>query len=92
MTKQEVSKAIGTIGYDIIDNIIAPVAGIKYVIADLYLANVETYVHDKNEIDSVYRAIEKKYCLITHTLDHVEGCPIALIALLILEEGSYLDD
>lgn len=93
MNRDAVREAIAEVGYDLIDNFIAPAAGIESVVADLYLADVETYL-EKEAIHSVMVNFLTKYAVDLGDNDfligYMEGWPIALIALYVLEHGNYL--
>lgn len=88
--KEKITEAIGTIGYDIIDNFIAPKAGISQVMADLYLVSFGDYLDDKEEREVMVEVL-KKYGLGDDEFlpDYMENMPIALIALYIMESGNY---
>jgi len=90
--KEELSKYIGNIGYDIIDNIISPVCGIDKVIADLYLADIQTYTFgDKKENNKIIKQVEKKYNIKLEYPKYFLETPLALLALYILECSDYLN-
>ncbi|MHA1437967.1 MAG: hypothetical protein ACTSPD_10355 [Promethearchaeota archaeon] len=94
--KKELKNAIGSIGYDILDNIVSPICGIEGIIADLYLATLLDYTlgEDSPENDKIIKTICERYKL--EYLDDENEIPpiypdmsIALIALYILENGEY---
>lgn len=85
--KKQLSYWIGKIGYDILDDIIAPACGISEILADLYLANVNDYAMDEKQVDEILQKIGEKYDIGDYPL--LEGMPIACIALIILENGKY---
>lgn len=99
--KELVSKAVGQIGYDIIDNIISPICGVSGVFADLYLADISIYTDSEEQGQEVIKAIYERYKMPIDEVIDVEtnkssyrfsvqdSWPIALIVLLILEEGEY---
>ena len=94
MKKEEITEAVGTIGYDILDKFIAPLAGIDSVVADLYLASPSDYLEGKNltkdmkkiiKEDEIDNADQQEFPL----ADYLSDMPLALIALYIMENGSY---
>lgn len=91
ITKNEMSKHVGNIGYDILDNIVGPVCGISGIFADLYLADIETYTYEDKEQKKIFKLISKKYEV---NINWGIFCnkPIALIALYIMEEGNYFEN
>lgn len=88
-----ITRLIGAIGYDIIDNVICPECGIDSVIADLYLADISCYADGDKQSLKIAKKILKRYKIKDeHGLysDLISGgWPIALIVLLILEDGDY---
>lgn len=93
MNRDSIKEAIGHLGYDLIDNFIAPEAGISSVVADLYLASVEDYL-DGPAIHSVLVNFLTKYAVDLgedeHLIHYMAGWPIALITLYVMENGDYL--
>ena len=92
INKKELSKLIGQIGYEILDEIIAPVCGIEGIIADLYLADMACYTmgDEENEKKIIDKIIER-YKLYRTDAELIidSSMPIALIVLFILENGEY---
>lgn len=90
---EQITSLIGTIGYDILDNVISPACGIDSVIADLYLADISVYADGDKQTLKIAKKILKRYKIKDeHGLyaDLISGgWPIALIVLLILEDGDY---
>jgi len=91
MKKEELSKYIDKIGYEIIDDIISPMCGISDVIADLYLADIQTYEYDEKKAIRIAEKVFKKYGIKNGYAEIFIDKPIALLALFILEESNYLD-
>ena len=94
MKKAEITEAVGTIGYDILDSFIAPLAGISSVVADLYLASPSDYL-DGKELTKAMKKIIKEYEIDNADqpefpfADYLSEMPLALIALYIMENGNY---
>ena len=89
INKKELSKHIGSIGYDILDEIVSPVCGIGAIMADLYLAEINTYTScDEKENKKIFKLISKKYN-IKMDKEYFSEAPIALLALYIMEESDY---
>ena len=87
-----VTSLVGTIGYDILDEVISPACGIDSVIADLYMADILIYADDDKHAMKIAKKILKRYKV--KDQDHLYqtlmiSWPIALIVLLILEDGDY---
>jgi hypothetical protein len=77
---------ISEIGYEILDDIIAPTCKISDIIADLNLATISSYA-DKQEEKTVINKIKRKYKIDDYCWN--EETPIASIALYVLMEGKY---
>lgn len=93
--KNELKQMTGSIGYDILDNIVSPICGISGIMANLYLATILDYTMDEDDpdTDKIIEEICKRYKL--EYLDDEKtvppifaDMPIALIALYILENGE----
>lgn len=87
--KDQITHWVGRLGYEIIDEIIAPECGIDCVIADLYLADVATYAMNEKHGYKIIRKIYKKYHIPKMSVLLTPQTPIALLALAVLEEGRY---
>jgi len=83
--KIEIYTELRKIAYDIIDNIICPVCGISEVVADLWLADIETYVQeDDKQREKILGMIEEKYNLKENELHYVDAyTPLIMIALFL---------
>lgn len=100
---KQLSALIGEIGYDILDDFVAPAAGIHGVVADLYLADIRTYFSfsdecsdDDSELqlcNEVTSKVLKHYGVKYDEdfLDYFWGMPIALLALYILEHSNHIE-
>ena len=90
---EQITSLVGTIGYDILDNVISTMCGIDGVIADLYLVDIGVYADGDKQTLKIAKKILKRYKIKDeHGLysDLMSGnWPIALIVLLILEDGDY---
>ena len=94
MKKAEITEVVGTIGYDILDNFIAPLAGIDPVVADLYLASPSDYL-DGKDLTKAMKKIIKEYEIDNADqpefplADYLSDMPLALISLYVMENGNY---
>lgn len=87
LSKKQLGYWIGKIGYDILDNIVGPACGASNILADLYLVDVATYAIEEELCEKIVKKIVRKYKIGGYLVTEVT--PIALIALIILEEGKY---
>ena len=85
------TKNIGSIGYDILDNVVAVECGVSGIVADLYLATVEDYAENAEQVERVYKKICIRYGLPVEFWEYYEFMPIALIALYIMENTNFLE-
>jgi hypothetical protein len=78
-------KELQKIAYEIIDEIICPVCGISGVMADLWLADIETYtMEDDQEREAILAKIEEKYQLKENELNYIDSyTPLIMIALFL---------
>lgn len=91
LTADELTKLIGKIGYEILDDIIGPTLGISGIVADLYLADVPTYTSDEAEDEIIINLFIEKYGIDnTCGWEYLAKMPIALLALYVLENTDYL--
>lgn len=98
LKRQEITKAIGTIGYKII-SFIEKEVGIEMVVADLYMVDIGTYTDDEKQIDKILKKTFKHYG-IKHknpanegfSISYLKDMPLALIALWIMETGNYFKE
>ena len=91
MKKDEITKAIGTIGYDILDNFVVPEpdSGVSDVVADLYLVSVSEFFNEKRTVEVINKICEH-YGIEDEDIGiYLSDAPIALIALYIMENGNY---
>ena len=86
INKNQLTHWIGKLGYEIIDEIISPMCEISDVVADLYLADVITYAVDDKLADKIIKKIKERYKIDYYIMPDT---PIALIVLVILEDGVY---
>ena len=93
MNRDSIREAIAHIGYDLIENLLAPTVGIEIIIADLYLATVEDYLN-RPAIHTTLVNFLTKYAVDLgeddFLIEYMKGWPIALKALYVLEHGNYL--
>ncbi len=87
---ETVTFLIGKIGYDILDNIVAPMAGIGSPFANLYLATINDHTCDEIlDIKIINKVIERYKLQKEEYLDEfLVDFPIALLALYIIENGD----
>ncbi len=89
--KETFTKCIGEIGYDILDNIVCPLAGIGSPIADLYIASINNHIMDEAIDIKVLRKIEERYKLEKEDLNQFSGNdPLIAIITYILDNTDYL--
>ena len=90
-TADELTKLIGKIGYEILDDIVAPTVGISGIVADLYLADVPTYTSDESEDEIIINRFIEKYNIDSELgWEYFINMPIALLALYVLENTDYI--
>lgn len=87
--KKQLDYWIGSIGYQILDDIVAPECNISGIMADLYLASVMDYADDEKQGRKIIKKIYSKYKIPKYSVYLSEEAPIALLALAILECGEY---
>ncbi len=87
--QKQINHWVGRLGYEIIDEIIAPECGIGSVVADLYLADIGTYTSGDKQSQKIINKIYRKYKIPKMSVLLTDHTPIALLALAILEEGTY---
>ena len=72
--KDELLINLEKIAYDILNNIVAPVCGIKDIIADTWLTDIETYVfEDDVKREKILNLIEERYQLNEDELFYVDS-------------------
>lgn len=87
LTKKQLGYWIGKIGYDILDDIIGPATRCSNILAELYLVDVATYAAGEKLCEKIVKKICRKYRVEAYLIN--ENTPIALMALIILENGKY---
>jgi hypothetical protein len=93
ITKRDISGLVGKIGYEILDEVIGPTVGISSIVADLYLADVETYTTDYQETERVYEEFMKHFDIKNEAgCEYFKNMPIALLALYVMENTHYISD
>ena len=82
---------VGTLGYEILEEIIAPMIGAEEIMyADLYLVDIGVYTTDEKMTKKVIDKIWKKYKIKERVYkEFAKDWSIANIVLLILEDGEY---
>ena len=88
--KEELTCLIGKIGYEILDDIVSPMAGIGGAFADLYIATINDHTFDDDIDDKILFAIEKKYSVSMGMFSG--GDPLISIIVYILENGEYKNE
>ena len=95
INQDNLTSAIGAVGYDIIDNIIYPLVEIRGVWADLYLASLSEYLAANNEeeykklFDEFKKQVVARYGLKEGALKCFRDTDsLVLYALIILEDGN----
>lgn len=83
--KLEIYNELKRIAYEIIDEVICPVCGISDVMADIWLADIETYcMEDDHEREEILAKIEIKYELKENELHYIDSyTPLIMIALFL---------
>ena len=93
INKEELTHLIGKIGYEILDDIVCPLAGIDSPFANLYLASIDDHTMDENLNERAIKKIQEKYCLDAEFDKMFDGRePLAVIILYILENGIYRNE
>ena len=87
--KKTLTTLIGTISYDILDNIVCPLAGIGSPLADLYLADINDHTFDEKIDKKVLKKISEKYKVDLEHSGLDAETPLALLALYIIENGKW---
>lgn len=80
---------VGILGYEILDEVVSPMCGISGVVADLYGADILLYAQNEAHAEKILKKILKRYKISKYDVLLTTQSPIALIALAILECGTY---
>ena len=89
-----IARAVDKVAYEILDEIVCPVVGIKGVYADITQAEIALYLSDtKREAvrqrKEIIARIAKRYGASEYALSTVWHQPIALVALVAMGKGEY---
>lgn len=87
--KKRLEKTLWSIAYDVLDDIVCPIAKIGKPIANIYLASIDNHTLDEKQNNKILNKIQQKYKLSNEVMYDISAHrPLIIVALIIFLSTS----